>query len=103
VSTVVKRLVAAVLLLAFAGAPSLARAAAINPAPGTPAIVVETTAASPQGSPPARTTSSEAAGYAAREAAKPELGKFVGGSAVIYIGSGTLIVVLIVVLILLVL
>ena len=100
--TLVKRLVAAVLLLAFAGTPSLARAATISQAPAPPAVV-ETTAASPGG--PARTgaASSEAAQYAAREAAKPELGKFVGGSAVIYIGSGTLIVVLIVVLIVLVL
>ena len=101
-STLVKRLVTAVLLLAFAGAPSLARAAPIDPAPGTPPAVVETTAASTLGSARAGASSSEAAGYAAREAAKPELGKFVGGSAVIYIGSGTLIVVLIVVLILLV-
>ena len=98
-----KRLVAAALLLAFAGAPSLARAAALDPAPRTPAAVVETTAASSLGSAPVSAGSTEAAGYAAREAAKPELGKFVGGSAVIYIGSGTLIVVLIVVLILLVL
>lgn len=98
-----KRLVAAVLLLAFAGAPSLARAAAIDPAPGTPPAVAGTTGASPLGSAPVGAGSTEAAGYAAREAAKPELGKFVGGSAVIYIGSGTLIVVLIVVLILLVL
>ena len=90
-----KRLVAAVLLLAFAGAPSLARAAAIEAAPGTPAAVVETTAASSLGSAPVGAGSTEAAGYAAREAAKPELGKFVGGSAVIYIGSGTLIEVLI--------
>lgn len=101
--TFVKRLVTAVFLLGFAGAPSLARAATVNPAPAIPPAVVETTAASPVGSAPPGAPSSEAAGYAAREAAKPELGKFVGGSAVIYIGSGTLLIVLIVVLIVLVL
>ena len=51
--TLVKRLVTAVLLMAFAGAPSLARATTVDPARATPPAVVETTAASALGSAPA--------------------------------------------------
>src|SRR5580704_2073067 len=41
-TTLMKRLMMAVLLLAFAGAPSLARAGTINTAPAAPAAAVET-------------------------------------------------------------
>ena len=93
----------AVLLLAFAGAPSLARAGTINPAPAAQADVVETPGESPVRPAPAGAARGEAADYAAREAAAPELGKFQGGSAVIFIGSGTVLIVLIIILIVLVL
>ena len=86
----------ALLLLAFAGAPSLARAATINAASTTPAGAHETPGERPSAAP------SEAAGYTAREAAAPELGNFKGGATGIYIGGGTLVLVLLIVLIILV-
>ena len=94
---------AAVLLLAFASAPSLARAGTINSAPAAPAAVVETPGEQPVSSLPASAAPGGTADYAAREAAAPELGKFQGGSVVVFIGGGTLFVVLIIVLIVLVL
>jgi hypothetical protein len=45
----------------------------------------------------------EAADYAAREAAAPELANFAGGRGGIYIGGGTVVVVLLVVVIVLLL
>jgi len=99
----VKRLLAAVLLLAFASAPSLARAGTINAAPAAPAAVAETSGEPPIRSAPTTTASVETADYAAREAAAPELGNFKGGSVVVFVGGGTLLVVLIIVLIILVL
>jgi hypothetical protein len=96
--TRLKRMMMAVLLLAFAGAPSLARAGTINTAPAAPPPVVETTGAPPLGSTTACAASGETADYAAREAAAPELGKFRGGSVVV-ITSGTLVLVLVIVLI----
>jgi hypothetical protein len=101
--TLLKRLMTALLLLAFAGAPSLARAGTINPAPIAPAGVVETPGESPVSAPPPSAASGETADYAAREAAAPELGKFQGGSAVVFISGGTVMIVLIIVLIILVL
>ncbi len=95
-----RRVLAAALLLAFAGAPSLARAATINAAP---AGVAETPGEPPLGAAPASAAPGETADYAAREAAAPELGKFQGGSVVVFIGGGTLLIVLIIVLIILVL
>jgi hypothetical protein len=76
-----RRLMAGALLVALAGAPSLARAATVN-AP-LAAAVAEVAGRSPV---PVR-------------AATPELGKFEGGSSGIYIGGGTVVVILLVVLI----
>ena len=98
-----KRLMTALLLLAFGGAPSLARAATINAPPTTPAGAAETPGERPVGAAPSSTAPSETAGYAAREAAAPELGSFKGGARGIYIGGGTLVIVLLIVLIILVL
>ena len=98
----VKRLITALLLLAFASAPSLARAGTINPAPATAAGVAEPAGEPPVSSAPASTAAGETASYAAREAAAPELGKFRGGSVVVITG-GTVLVVLLIVLIILVL
>ena len=100
--TLAKRLMTALLLLAFAGAPSLARAATINAASSTPAGAPGTPGERPSGA-PSSAAPSEAAGYAAREAAAPEVGNFKGGDAGIYIGGGTLVLVLLIVLIILVL
>jgi hypothetical protein len=96
-----KRFMTALLLLAFAGAPSLARAGTINTAPSAPAAVAELPGEPPASSAPA-TAPGETADYAAREAAAPELGKFQGGSVVVITG-GTLLIVLLIVLIVLVL
>ena len=98
-----KTFMTALLLLAFASAPSLARAATINPAPAAAAAVVERPGEPPVSSTPASASSGETANYAAREAAAPELGKFQGGSVVVFIGGGTVLIVLIIVLIVLVL
>jgi hypothetical protein len=99
VTRLMKRVMAALLLLAFASAPSLARAATINAAPAAPATVVETPGELPVSSAPAGETSD----YAAREAAAPELSNFKGGSTVVFISGGTVLIVLIIVLIILVL
>lgn len=93
-----KRVMTAGLLLAFAGAPSLARAATIDTTPA----VAETTGAPPLGSTRPGAATGEAANYAAREAAVPQLQNFKGGSVVVFIGGGTLVIVLIIVLIILV-
>ena len=98
----VKRLITTLLLLAFASAPSLARAGTINPAPATAAGVAEPAGEPPVSSAAASAASGETANYAAREAAAPELGKFRGGSVVV-IGGGTVLIVLLIVLIILVL
>ena len=89
-----RRLMAGALLVAFACAPSLARAATVN-AP-LAAAVAEIAGGSPV---PVRAAPGEAADYAAREAATPRLGEFAGGRGGVYIGGGTLVVVLLVVLI----
>jgi hypothetical protein len=101
-NTLLKRLMTAALLLAFAGAPSLARAGTIDTAPAAPPPVGERSGAPPLRSMPAAAASDESADYAAREAAAPELGKFQGGSVVVITG-GTLVIVLLIVLIVLVL
>ncbi len=102
-TTLMKRLMTAVLLLAFAGAPSLARAGTINSVPSAPAASVETPGETPASSAPASARPGETADYAAREATAPQLGNFRGGSAVIFIGGGTVLIVLIIILIVLVL
>ena len=86
---------AGALLAALAGAPSLARATTVD-APLAAAAVAEVAGGAPV---PVRAAPGDAADYAAREAATPELGKFEGGSTGIYIGGGTVVVVLLVVLI----
>jgi len=91
---------AATLMLALASAPSVAQAAMVSPASlaGTAAL-----AASPGGrrvgSTPAGPAAGDTADYATREAAAPELGKFQGGSVVIFISGGVVLVVVIIVLI----
>ncbi len=96
-----KRLMAAALLLAFACAPSIARAATIDAAPAARAAIAEASGEQ-QGRAPAKAAPGDTADYAAREAAAPGLGNFRGGSVVV-IGGGTVLVVLLIVLIVLVL
>jgi hypothetical protein len=89
-----------VLLLAFASAPSLARAGTIDASPVAPAAVAEAPGETPVSARPASATGGETADYAAREAAAPQLGKFQGGSVVVFVGGGTLLIVLIILIIL---
>jgi|GEM_PF-2459916 len=100
--TFMLRLMAAVLLLAFASAPSLARAETIDRAPAAPATIAQTPGKPPITSNPASAAPGETAEYAAREATAPQLGNFRGGSTVVFVGGGTLLIVLIIVLIILV-
>ena len=93
-----KKFVMALLLAAFAGAPSVAwagttggRSAPIGHTNGRPQV-----APAPA---PVDVFSGEAAGYAAREAATPALAQFAGGGGGIYIGSGALVVILLVIII----
>ena len=90
---------AGALLVALAGAPSLARAATVNAPLAAPAAVAEVAGGSPVSRASARVAPGDATDYAAREAATPELGRFEGGSSGIYIGGGTVVVILLVVLI----
>ncbi len=94
-----KRLMAAALLVALASAPSIAQAATTNAAPLAPTAVVAGRGESPVISTPVGATPGDTADYAAREAAAPELGKFQGGSVVIFLGGGVALVVVIIVLI----
>jgi hypothetical protein len=92
-----KKLTIAALLVALACAPSIVRAE-------TPGEHLESAGAARTGPPVVRapddSSRSEAAGYAAREAAVPALAAFEGGRGGAYIGSGALVIVLLVVLIL---
>ena len=97
-----KRVMAGALLLALAGAPSIARAAGVG-APIAGPTVGEIAGGPPASRAPGRVAPGEAADYAAREAAAPELAKFAGGRGGIYIGGGTVVVVLLVVVIVLLL
>jgi hypothetical protein len=87
---------AGALLATLAGAPSFARAATVNAPLAATAAVAEVAGGSRV---PVRAAPGDAADYAAREAATPDLGKFEGGRGGIYIGGGTVVVVLLVVLI----
>ena len=98
----VKRLLAAAVLVALASAPTLAQAATVNGAPLAPAAVAQSVGEPPVGSTPAGAAAGDTADYAAREAAAPELGKFQGGSVVIFIGGGAVFVLVIVLIVLLV-
>ena len=91
-----KKLAMAALLAAFASAPSLGWAGST----GARATVVSD-ATAPREAAPARVdpSPSEAAAYAAREAAAPALGAFAGGGGGIYIGGGALVVILLVIII----
>lgn len=94
-----RQLVIAILLVALSSVPALAQAGVASPpsrgAPGE--VPGETLAPSEQldvspGSP---------SDYAAREATAPQLAHFAGGSGGIYIGTGALVVALLVVVVIL--
>jgi hypothetical protein len=95
-----RTLLAAAFLTAVLGAPSFAWART----PSAPLAVVRDAPGGRLGAPVAvGDPPSEAAGYAAREAAAPELGSFAGGHVGIYIGGSALGVVLVVLLIVIIL
>ena len=93
-----KKLTIAALLVALACAPSVVRAETPG---GRSQSMGDVEARQPAGPAPADSSRSEAADYAAREAAAPALAAFAGGGGGIYIGSGALVIVLLVVIILL--
>jgi hypothetical protein len=93
-----KRLFPIALVTVLCAAPALTRAE--TPPPGIaapPAREAEDGSAS-DGT--AQSSEDEASDYAEREKAAPELGEFAGGDDGVYIGSGVLLVALIVVLLL---
>ena len=96
--TAVKRLAIAALLAAFACAPSVGWAETT----GARSTAADDAIAPRNAAPvPVDSSAGEAAAYAAREAAAPELAAFAGGRGGIYIGSGALVVVLLVIIIVL--
>jgi hypothetical protein len=93
-----KKLIAGVLLAILSGFTSMAEAAFTpDPRPVVARAPVAPTARSTMPAP-----ASEAGDYAKREAANPALGEYQGGDTAIYIGSGAVTVLLIVLLILLI-
>jgi hypothetical protein len=96
-----RRLLIGALLLAFALAPSLARAETAGAPAAAPTPMAEAAGGSTVDFAPAQTAAAGGTDYAAREAAAPELGKFEGGSVTFIIGGGAVFVVLVIVLIVL--
>jgi hypothetical protein len=94
-----RKLIAGALLLVLSGVTSIAQAA-FAPAPRPVVAEVQPRPVAAQPTPPA--PASEAGDYAKREAANPALGEYQGGDTAIYIGSGAVTVLVIVLLILLV-
>ena len=91
-----KKLVMAALLAAFAAAPSVGWAGTT----GARTTVVSGAIAPREAAPaPVDSSPTEAAAYAAREAAAPALAEFAGGGGGIYIGGGALVVILLVIII----
>jgi hypothetical protein len=92
-------------LLAVWCFPALSSAKALPPAPVTPPALVATgtmeTGRSAASS-AASSTDSQSASFAQRERQASNLQDFKGGSAVIFIGSGTVLILLIVLLILII-
>ena len=92
-----KKRVMAALLAAFASAPSLGWAGTT----GARTTVVSGAIAPREAAPaPVDSSPTEAAAYAAREAAAPSLADFAGGGGGIYIGGSAVVVLLLVIIIL---
>ena len=91
-----RKLIAGALLFALSGVTSIAQAA-FTP---DPRPVVARAPVSPA-QPTAPAPASEASDYAKREAANTALGEYKGGDTAIYIGSGAVTVLVIVLIILL--
>ena len=91
-----KALVASALLVALSGVPAIVEA---TPSRGPATAVAAAPNRQPAQPAPVGAPSGDVSDYAAREAAAPELGKFIGGGNGIYIGGSTVVVVLLIVLI----
>jgi hypothetical protein len=90
-------------LLAVWCFPALSSAKALPPEPvSPPALVATGTTAETGGASTAASTDSQSASFAQREQQATNLQDFKGGSAVIFIGSGTVLILLIVLLILII-
>ena len=97
-----KNLITGVLLIALCLAPSVAQAAVVRGPETAPAVSeASVTLSTTPGL--VASTSAGTSDYAAREAAAPQLAEFAGGSGGVYIGTGVLVVALIVVLAVLIL
>jgi len=95
-----KKLLISALLAAMLCVPTFAQAA-IEPVSQTALGAFQY--ARPIMTAPNKVSADSACDYAAREAAAPQLAEFAGGSGGIYIGTGALVVALVVVVIILVL
>jgi hypothetical protein len=93
-----KRLFPVALVTVLCAAPALSRAE--TPPRGIAAPATGEAQDGPASDGAAQNSEDEASDYAEREKASPELGEFAGGDDGIYIGSGVLLVALIVVLLL---
>ena len=92
------------MLLAIWCFPAVSSAKALPPAPKTPSALVATGAPMTETTPTsaASSTGSQATSLAQREQQSSNLQDFKGGSAVVFIGSGTVLVLVIILLILLI-
>jgi len=95
-----KKLLISVLLAAILCVPSLAQAGAV---PVSRPAGESLLRAQPTVTAPTEVSATSTPDYAAREAAAPQLAEFAGGSGGIYVGTGVLVVALIVVVVILVL
>ena len=89
------------MLLAIWCFPAVSSAKALPPAPTPAPAFVATTATETTNTSAASSTDSQSASLAQREQQSRNLQDFKGGTAVVYIGSGTLLVLLILLIILL--
>jgi hypothetical protein len=88
------------MLLAIWCFPAVSSAKALPPAPTPAPAFVATTATETTNTSAASSTDSQSASLAQREQQSRNLQDFKGGTAVVYIGSGTLLVLLILLIIL---
>jgi hypothetical protein len=95
-----KKLLISAFLAAMLCVPTLAQAGV---EPASPTALGTSPRARPTVTAPKQVSPDSARDYAAREAAAPQLAEFAGGSGGIYIGTGVLVVALVVVVIILVL
>jgi hypothetical protein len=90
------------MLLAIWCFPAVSSAKALPPAPTTPPAFVATGTTATETSGTSAASSTDSQGLAQREQQSRNLQDFKGGSAVVFVGSGTVLVLVIILLILLI-